>query len=96
VQVHFADYAAVTQPYVRLTYDYDATHDARSVDIKNQASPYPFEGDAFLPGRDAVSLVGGVIFKVAKNLDVTVNASTTQGQSDVHSYAIGAGVRASF
>jgi outer membrane lipase/esterase len=96
VQVHFADYASVTQPYLRLTYDYDATYDTRTVDIKNQASPYPFEGQAYLPGRDAVTLVGGVIFKVAKNLDLTVNASTMQGQSDVHSYAVGAGVRATF
>ncbi len=96
VQVKFADYQAITQPYLRLTYDYDATYDARTVNIRNQAMTASFEGQAFLPGRDSVSLVGGVIFKVAKNLDVTVNASTTQGQSDVHDYAVGAGLRASF
>jgi outer membrane lipase/esterase len=96
IQAHFADYQAITQPYLRLTYDYDATYDARQVAIRNQASAYPFEGDAFLPGRDAVTLVGGVIVKVAKNVDVTVNVGTTQGQSDVHDYTVGAGLRASF
>lgn len=96
VQVHFADMGSLVQPYVRLTYDCDLTHSDRTVQEKNQASPDFFEEDAFLPGRDAATLVGGAVFKIAKNLDLTLNASTSQGQSDVHSYAVGAGLKAAF
>ncbi len=96
VQVHFADLGSFVQPYVRLTYDYDLTHSDRTVEEKNVAAPNFFEEDAFLPGRDSATLVGGAVFKLAKNLDLTLNASTTQGQSDVHSYAVGAGIKAAF
>jgi outer membrane autotransporter protein len=87
---------SVVQPYVRLTYDYDLTYDQRSVAIQNQASSSPYEGNAFLPGRDAYTLTGGMVVKLAKNVDLTLNASTTQGQSEAHSYSVGAGLKASF
>jgi outer membrane lipase/esterase len=96
VQVHFADMGSLVQPYVRLTYDCDLTHSDRTVQERNQAMPGYFEEDAYLPGRDSATLVGGAVFKLAKNLDLTFNASTTQGQSDVHSYGVGVGLKAAF
>ena len=96
LQLKFADYAALTQPYIRITYDYDASNDSRYVDIRNQAMTASFQGQAFVPGRDAVTIVGGLTYAIAKNVAVTVNASTTQGQSGVHDYVVGAGLRSSF
>ena len=96
VQARIADPAARFVPYVRLSYDYDFAHDPRTVAITSQAAVYAFEGAGYLPQRDSVALTAGVTTQLAKNIGLTLSATGILNQSDVHSYGVNAGVKATF
>ncbi len=93
LQARLADRSATWSPYVRLSYDYDFTHNERTVSIASQTSVYPFQGTAFLPARGSLRLTGGVTRKVFKNLAITVNATSILSQSQVSGWGMAAGIK---
>src|SRR5207244_4863773 len=47
LQARLANNSAAVLPYVRATYDYDLTHDARTLSIQNQGAASPYQGVAY-------------------------------------------------
>jgi outer membrane lipase/esterase len=75
-------------PFARATFDYDITYRARTVSIMTLGAVTPFQGSAFLPARHGVSITGGAIARLAKNVSATVNANGIVGQSHITSYGV--------
>ncbi|HYR92179.1 MAG TPA: autotransporter domain-containing protein [Terriglobia bacterium] len=95
-QARLANESAAVLPYVRASYDYDMTYNARSVSIQNQGSVNPFQGAAYLPDRRFFSLTGGAAARLAGKVNITVQASGILGQSHASGFGLTAGVKTAF
>jgi outer membrane lipase/esterase len=93
LQARLIEKPAALSPYVRLSYDYDLTHNDRTVAVTNQTGVQPFQGMAFLPVRESLSLTGGATVKVARNVGVNVNATGILSQSHVSGWGLSAGLK---
>jgi hypothetical protein len=74
LQARTTDTSTPWQPYGRVTYDYDLSHNERAVSIAGQTSVASFDGKAFLPARASFGLTGGVTARIARRVAVNVNA----------------------
>jgi outer membrane lipase/esterase len=88
LQTRLADNNAAVLPYVRAMYDYDLSHDARTVSVQTSAAVAAYQGTAYLQDRSTFSLTGGTRVRLAKDVDVVGNAYSVFGQSDTTNYGV--------
>ena len=95
-QAYLKETSSLLSPYLRASYEYDLTHDSRTVSILNQNAAAPFQGAAFLPNRHAVLLRGGTRARLARNIGLEANASGLVGQSNVSSWGVSVALSVGF
>jgi outer membrane lipase/esterase len=93
LQARTTDTSATWQPYARVTYDYDLSHNERAVSITSQSSVAAFDGKAFLPARASFVLTGGLTARIARGVAVNVNATGILSQRHASAWGLTAGVK---
>jgi outer membrane lipase/esterase len=93
LQARAADNSARWLPYARVTYDYNLTHNDRTVSIAGPGSAVAFDGKAFVPARASFGLTAGITARIARNIAVNVNSAGILSQSHISGWGLTAGVK---